>query len=328
MDANMQSVNIHRRNFYRDGFVIVENVLSVEQKDVLRNECERLTDFVLQEGYDLMKDFGGVIGYEDPPETQTFVFNKRAYIRNRDKISAPDSVADILFGVVKNWAAELLPRPTEDDQLCLFNEQYIVKMPRSVNESVFAWHQDTQYMDKQAQEVYPVVSCWIALDDVGPDNGTLLIEPLPFQENIHDTVDNIPQTSSYLQHFSTRADAYSPPLDVEEALNRSKLSSEVDASEQQQEFTILTNDESSEGEALPSRYRTPILVQIPAGSIVFLSGHVRHCSLGNPSSLFRRAYMPQYSIGAVFSAAGHLISLAVPCEDPAPMQAPPSFDDL
>ncbi|KAF9167265.1 hypothetical protein DFQ26_005224 [Actinomortierella ambigua] len=304
METNAQSDNIHCTNFYRDGFVIIENVLSEEQKRVLHSECERLTNFVMDQGYDLMSELGGIIepvnvGYEDPPETQTFVFNKRAYIRNRDKISTPDSLTNIIFGVVKDLVAKLLPNPTEDEPLCLFNEQYIVKMPRSVNESAFAWHQD---------------------------NGTLLIEPLPFIINTEETISYIPQVSSYLEYFGLRADAYAPPLDTMEALDRSILSG---TDGRQEEFVISSSDGSLQEEERPqSRYRTPVLVKIPAGSIVFLSGHVRHCSLGNPSPLFRRAYMPQYSIGTVFNGAGCLIALAVPCEDPAPLQVPPVFDDV
>lgn len=59
--------------------------------------------------------------------------------------------------------------------------------------------------------------------------------------------------------------------------------------------------------------QAPVLVDIPAGSVVFLSGFVRHCSLGNGSAKFRRAFMPQYSIGKVMNGEGGYISLAVPC---------------
>lgn len=58
-----------------------------------------------------------------------------------------------------------------------------------------------------------------------------------------------------------------------------------------------------------------MLVEVPAGSIVFLSGWVRHCSLGNSSSKFRRAFMPQYSAGKVVTATGGMVSLAVPCNE-------------
>ncbi|KAF8932258.1 hypothetical protein BGZ58_007142 [Dissophora ornata] len=58
----------------------------------------------------------------------------------------------------------------------------------------------------------------------------------------------------------------------------------------------------------------PVLVDIPAGSIVFLSGFVRHCSLGNPSLKFRRAWMPQFSSGkVVVPESGTFVSMAVPC---------------
>ncbi|KAF9973451.1 hypothetical protein BGZ73_003316, partial [Actinomortierella ambigua] len=160
-------------------------------------------------------------------------------------------------------------------------------------------------------------------------NGTLLIEPLPFLSNTREEIETIPQVSSYLEYFSTRADAYSPPLDITDAVSRANS---FDSDGYEEEFVIPPSDEAleeeeEEEERQPLRYRMPVLVKIPAGSIVFLSGHVRHCSLGNPSSLFRRAYMPQYSIGTVFNGAGHLVSLAVPCEDPAPLQVPPVFDD-
>lgn len=59
----------------------------------------------------------------------------------------------------------------------------------------------------------------------------------------------------------------------------------------------------------------PVLVEVPAGSIVFLSGWVRHCSMGNSSSKFRRAFMPQYSAGKVVTATGGMVSLAVPCSE-------------
>lgn len=61
--------------------------------------------------------------------------------------------------------------------------------------------------------------------------------------------------------------------------------------------------------------QAPVLVEVPAGSIVFLSGWVRHCSMGNSSSKFRRAFMPQYSAGKVVTATGGMVSLAVPCND-------------
>ncbi|RUS17607.1 hypothetical protein BC937DRAFT_89747 [Endogone sp. FLAS-F59071] len=74
----------------------------------------------------------------------------------------------------------------------------------------------------------------------------------------------------------------------------------------------------------------PVIVTVPAGSVVLMSGAVRHCSGGNDSGRFRRAFMPQYSAGIVWSDrvmrkrddevvgqmvknAGELLAMAVSC---------------
>lgn len=64
----------------------------------------------------------------------------------------------------------------------LFNEQYIVKPPKTPN-SWFAWHQDMQeqmtMMEfSSAQPLPKYVSVWIPLDDISEKNGPLWVLPL------------------------------------------------------------------------------------------------------------------------------------------------------
>ncbi|CAO3609316.1 unnamed protein product [Cunninghamella echinulata] len=58
---------------------------------------------------------------------------------------------------------------------------------------------------------------------------------------------------------------------------------------------------------------TNLIVEIPAGSIVFMSSHLLHKSTGNASSKFRRVFMPQYSKRPLFNPQTFIpVALAVP----------------
>ena len=56
--------------------------------------------------------------------------------------------------------------------VCLFNEQVVVKAPQHGDS--FAWHQDSGYI-KFAHR--PYLTLWCALDDTTRDNGTLFVIP-------------------------------------------------------------------------------------------------------------------------------------------------------
>jgi len=67
-----------------------------------------------------------------------------------------------------------LPRP-----LCTATEQFIIKPPHSNLASAFNWHCDSQYASSTGRTVQysPYVSLWVALDDMAPDNGCLVVLP-------------------------------------------------------------------------------------------------------------------------------------------------------
>ncbi|KAF9111521.1 hypothetical protein BGX27_004813 [Mortierella sp. AM989] len=309
-----------RRQFHRDGFVMIRNAITREDVEVLRREVDSLVNFLISENMDIMKDFGGVIepiscGYIDPPVSQMYILSKRSYSSLRNMVTEdPDTVVPILFGKMPELAKNFLPATTADNPMCLFNEQYIVKTPNSASSSSFEWHQDSQYMDISAQKAFPIVSCWTALDDVNITNGTLLIEPFPrIVDSSTGSYLDLPSSLSshevHLQHHMHLASLYEKELDRDAAIAQAHHS-DVFVSDSQPSISSTSPNETHVIER-----QKPILVEMPAGTTVFLSGFVRHCSLGNGSSKFRRAYMPQFSAGKVQTSEGGLVSLAVPCPD-------------
>ncbi|KAG0028155.1 hypothetical protein BGZ81_004969 [Podila clonocystis] len=311
----------YRRKFLRDGFVVIENVLQHQDVGILLREADNLMNFLMSEDVDIMQQLGGVIepissGYIDIPLSQMYIFSKSAYSRLRNMVTEdPDSVTDILFSTMPEWAKVMLPIETEDDKLCLFNEQYIVKTPRSESISSFEWHQDSQYMDASAQSSYPVVSCWTALDDVNLSNGTLVIEPFPrpVTEDKSGYVElstTLTDKEEYIRYHQKISSFYETPLDPAAAM---QIAQSAPPNEPVLNRPTIGYIEHLDAANLKYERQAPILVDIPAGSVVFLSGFVRHCSLGNGSMKFRRAFMPQYSIGKVMNGEGGYISLAVPC---------------
>lgn len=82
------------------------------------------------------------------------------------------AVWDILFA---SQLTEMVHMGLLGPNSCLFNEQYIVKPPRSGLESSFAWHRDSDWCRDQALGSF--ISIWVALDDVHADNGGLLVRP-------------------------------------------------------------------------------------------------------------------------------------------------------
>ncbi|KAK9862300.1 hypothetical protein WJX84_011270 [Apatococcus fuscideae] len=78
--------------------------------------------------------------------------------------------AKLTHGELFNLAHHLL-----GPQCYLYNDQYIVKPPRS-GTSGFAWHFDSQWLPNDV-ELHPYISIWVALDDVDEANGCLHIWP-------------------------------------------------------------------------------------------------------------------------------------------------------
>lgn len=137
------------------GYFILENVISPDQLEGLREECERLVNEV-----DLEMEHAGVtsIGITH--------YKKRYFIGNRGQEST--KISCFIFGDVMAEVA----RATLGDTVYLFNEQYVVKAPEKGTQ--FAWHQDSGYIGHYHT---PYLSCWCSLDDMTIENGTILVLP-------------------------------------------------------------------------------------------------------------------------------------------------------
>ncbi|KAK3815592.1 MAG: hypothetical protein JOS17DRAFT_759962 [Linnemannia elongata] len=320
-----------QRQFHRDGFLVVPGALETEDVEILRREADCLINYLISENINIMTDYGGIIepitcGYIDPPVSQMFILSKKSYSHVRDQVpEEPDSVLHILFEKVPVMATNFLPLESEDDPNCLFNEQYIVKTPDSADVSSFEWHQDSQYMDTSAQEIFPIVSCWIALDNVNLKNGTLLVEPFPRPKDATtgryiDPPTQFQERDTYVRYHKQLASHYvNPPSNkmtaIMKAQHRPPLQPPPPSPSEEGAGNTTAGTLPNDPKEWVCESQPPVLVEVPAGSIVFLSGWVRHCSLGNSSPKFRRAFMPQYSAGKVVTATGGLVSLAVPCNE-------------
>ncbi|KAI8328498.1 hypothetical protein BC941DRAFT_444800 [Chlamydoabsidia padenii] len=92
----------------------------------------------------------------------------------------------------------------------LLNEQYIIKPPKTKSISQFAWHRDSDYYQDATWENEVSVACWMALDDVNEENGTVLIGSLgkgkeaeQVKHSIRAPAGSIVFMSSRLAHKST-----------------------------------------------------------------------------------------------------------------------------
>ncbi|RKP36171.1 hypothetical protein BJ085DRAFT_37210 [Dimargaris cristalligena] len=247
-------------HFHRHGYAILPGVLNSAEIGFLKDDCDQLFNHCSLEK-DIVTDMGCIIepfssGLVDiePHDWELLKENSDIFRRIRADMGS-ECVPDILLDKMAKLAADFLPISSE---IYLLNEQYIIKPPYKGPGTQFAWHKDSEYLPSELWSE-PTVSCWVALDDVHKDNGTLILDPYPTSTDHSGTSLSLDE---YIEHH-TRADSSYPPSQVGSSL-------------------------------LTEPTRKPI-VSIPAGSVVIMSGWVRHCSLANRSSHLRRCWMPQYA---------------------------------
>ncbi|WP_154795918.1 phytanoyl-CoA dioxygenase family protein [Occultella kanbiaonis] len=141
---------------YRDeGYFILENVLSDTELELLRGGAQfavdRLDAEMDAQGVDRIginargKRYFSAMVYQQRPELRQFLFG--------------DTMAQIC-------------RATLGDDAYLFWEQYVLKAGDP--DTAFAWHQDSGYVHENHE---PYLTCWIALDDVTEENGSVYLLP-------------------------------------------------------------------------------------------------------------------------------------------------------
>ncbi|MCY4129704.1 MAG: phytanoyl-CoA dioxygenase family protein [Gammaproteobacteria bacterium] len=149
-----------RQNFEKDGFAILPNVIDPETLAMLQMEC------------------GYFIGYTDAwMENKDIEVmgithkGKRYFISNRYRKSP--EMHRFLFGELMREITTSLLGP----DAYLFVEQWVVKGAEQGMK--FAWHQDSGYVKfiDPSNVHKPYLTCWCALDDMSPANGTISVLP-------------------------------------------------------------------------------------------------------------------------------------------------------
>jgi ectoine hydroxylase-related dioxygenase (phytanoyl-CoA dioxygenase family) len=159
--------------FHDKGFFVLESVLPESELEALRDECERLVA-----ERDREMDRLGVDTIDlDHRGSRYFI---HAYGKS-------PGVARFLRSDLMARIARAALGPT----VYLFNEQYVVKAAERGMK--FGWHQDSGFIPYAHR---PYLTCWVALDDVTEENGTVYL--LPYSragtrdvvEHVHDEETN------------------------------------------------------------------------------------------------------------------------------------------
>lgn len=139
-----------------DGFFIIENAIQDELLQSLRKECDLLIDLQNKE----MDKQGVDVLNLSRRNSRYFVF--LAYKERKQ-------LGEFIFSDLM----ESLCKATIGNDSYLFWEQFVVKGtdPKGAE---FNWHQDSGYVDGPHK---PYVNCWIPLDDVSEENGTVYLLP-------------------------------------------------------------------------------------------------------------------------------------------------------
>jgi len=150
----MRRVDAHSRRFREEGSFVIEGALAPEDLATLQRECQRLVDEREAEmdrlGRDVLDlDHRGrryfLHGYDTSPALRRFL------------------ASDVMIRIA---------RAALGDTVHLFNEQFVVKAAdRGLR---FSWHQDSGFI---AYPHEPYLTCWIPLDDVDAENGTVWLLP-------------------------------------------------------------------------------------------------------------------------------------------------------
>ena len=141
--------------FQAEGYFVLESVLSSTELELLRSgaqfSVDRLDALMDRDGVDRLginargKRYFSAMVYQERPELRTFAFG--------------ETMATICRRVL-------------GEEAYLFWEQYVIKAADP--DTSFAWHQDSGYVHEDHE---PYLTCWIALDDVTEENGSVYLLP-------------------------------------------------------------------------------------------------------------------------------------------------------
>jgi len=138
-----------------EGYFVLESVLSADELELLRSgaqySMDRLDALMDAEGVDRLginargKRYFSAMVYQERPELRSFALGPTMAAICR-RVLGPEAY--------------------------LFWEQYVIKAADP--DTAFSWHQDSGYVHEDHE---PYLSCWIALDDVAEENGSVYLLP-------------------------------------------------------------------------------------------------------------------------------------------------------
>lgn len=144
-----------RAQYEQEGYFVLDRVLSDAQLELLRGGAEYAMQKVDAEAAAAGVDRVGInirgrryfsaMTHRDQPELRKFLFS--------------DTMAEIC-------------RATLGPDAYFFLEQYVIKAGDP--DTAFAWHQDSGYVHENHK---PYLTCWIPLDDVTEENGSVYLLP-------------------------------------------------------------------------------------------------------------------------------------------------------
>ncbi len=146
----------HKDQFERDGYFILEGVVPQEHVEIMRDEVASAIARI-----DAEMDRKGV-------DRLGICSRNSRYFVSVLKEDMSNPVAEFVFSPLM---ADVC-RATLGDDAYLFHDQYVVKAAER-GES-FSWHQDSGYVGYDHK---PYLTCWVTLDDVSEENGTVYILP-------------------------------------------------------------------------------------------------------------------------------------------------------
>ncbi len=171
-----------KQQFRDEGYFILPGVLPAEHLELLRSECggfiDRMNARMDEQGTD-------VLGINHR--------NKRYFVSNC--YAQRPILGKFIFSELM---AEVC-RATLGPNAYLFWNQYVVKCAEQGMK--FSWHQDSGYVHPNHK---PYLTCWITLDDVTEENGTVYL--LPYSRSgirtwVQHTVD--PETNDRVGYFGS-----------------------------------------------------------------------------------------------------------------------------
>jgi ectoine hydroxylase-related dioxygenase (phytanoyl-CoA dioxygenase family) len=158
MQENRKSIvsEDQEKQYHDEGYFVLDKVIPDRDLEVLRSEC---ADLIRDQEKEMDRQKSDILNLSRR-NSRYFVF---LAFRDRPKLGEfifSDLMADICKATIGKTAM-------------LFWEQFVVKGTDKVGAD-FPWHQDSGYVDRAHT---PYVNCWIPLDDVSEENGTIYILP-------------------------------------------------------------------------------------------------------------------------------------------------------